>query len=61
MTIGLKVPTNTVRASCKFIGEHAGQCIPVVRGTKIANLYVDVLDFFSDKKKFQRTVMDGNF
>ena len=60
MTIDVKVPTYTLHVSSKFIGGHAESCSQIVRWIKVANLYVDVLDFFTDKKKFQWAVRDGH-
>ena len=58
MTIGLKSPTYALLVSSKFVG---GSCSPDVRCVEVAKFYVDVLDFFSDKKKFQGSVRDWNF
>ena len=51
MSIGLKDPTDTLRASSKFIDGHAGSCSPVVRPIEVADFYVDVLEVCSGKNK----------
>lgn len=61
MTIGMEVSTYTLRVSSKVIRVHARSYSPVVRSIEVANSYVDILNFSSDEKKFQRAVRDGIF